>query len=108
MRRAIRLSVRTFSQTFDPPGLIVENGAYYPPGYEALCDLRPFFQGRTYIGCDIRSGHGVDRIEDAQALRFADQSVGTVLLLDVLEHLPYPHKAIAEAHRVWTIVVCWR
>jgi ubiquinone/menaquinone biosynthesis C-methylase UbiE len=53
-----------------------------------------------YIGCDIREGAGVDRIEDAQALEFSDQSVGTVLLFEILEHLPHPHQAVAEAERV--------
>ena len=60
----------------------------------------PFFKGLEYIGCDIRKGLGVDRIEDAQALRFSDCSVGTLILLEILEHLPDPHKAISEAHRV--------
>lgn len=32
--------------------------------------------------------------------RFADGSVGTLLLFEILEHLPHPQKAIAEAHRV--------
>lgn len=52
------------------------------------------------MGCDIREGPGVDRIEDAQALRFADRSIGTMLLCEILEHVPHPHQAITEARRV--------
>jgi SAM-dependent methyltransferase len=37
---------------------------------------------------------------DAQVLPFAPSSVDTVLLLDVLEHLPRPSECIAEIHRV--------
>jgi SAM-dependent methyltransferase len=91
--------VRVFSEAFDPPDPVVEIGAWYPPGYEELCNLRPYFKGREYIGCDIRAGLGVDRIEDAQALGFADSSIGTILLFDILEHLPHPEKAISEARR---------
>ena len=100
MRKAIRICVRLFTETFEALPPIVEIGAYFLPGYEALCDLRPYFAGQSYLGCDIRMGPGVDRIEDAQALSFEDASVGTLLVLDTLEHLPDPHRAVGEAHRV--------
>src|SRR2546428_9662792 len=100
MRQAIRTSVNLFAQNFAPSGPVVEIGSLYLPGYEALSDLRGLFSGREYIGCDIRQGLGVDRIENAEALRFSDGSVGTLLLFEILEHLPHPQKAIAEAHRV--------
>jgi SAM-dependent methyltransferase len=100
MNRSIRTSVRLFTEAFRPPGPVVEIGACYLPGYEALSDLRPFFNGLQYIGCDIRKGLGVDRIEDAHALTLPDRSAGTVLLLEILEHLPRPHCAVAEAHRI--------
>ncbi len=37
---------------------------------------------------------------DAQTLPFADNSMDTVLLLDVLEHLPHPKDCISEIVRV--------
>ena len=37
---------------------------------------------------------------DAAALPFDDSSVDAVVMLDVLEHLPEPRDALAEAHRV--------
>jgi SAM-dependent methyltransferase len=100
LRQAIKTSAQVFARTFDPQGPVVEIGSFYMPGYEKLCNLRPDFKRLDYIGCDIREGLGVDQIEDAQQLSFPDSSVGTVLLFEILEHLPYPERAIAEARRV--------
>lgn len=100
MRRAIRESVRLFAEDFTPAGPVVEVGSLYLPGHEALCDLRSLFPGRAFVGCDQRRGPGVDRIDDAQALSLPDGSVGTMLLLELLEHLPRPQQAVDEAHRV--------
>jgi SAM-dependent methyltransferase len=65
-------------------------------------DLRPLFPGRRYIGTDLRSGPGVDRIEDLRALRFADGEVGTALCLETLEHCADPIAAARELRRVLT------
>ena len=100
MRRAIRKSIQLFTETFEPAGPVVELGAYYTPEYQGLSNLRPFFPGREYIGCDIRRGNGVDRIEDAHHLSFDDRSVGTLLAFEILEHLRDPQLAVSEAHRV--------
>lgn len=100
MRRAIRKAIQLFSETFTTTDPVVEIGSYYLPSYEKLSDLRPFFRGREYIGCDIREGSTVDRVEDAQNLSFSDSSIGAVLMFEILEHLPSPEKAIAEAYRV--------
>ena len=40
------------------------------------------------------------RIEDAQRLSFVDQSFDKVLLSEVIEHVPEPERAVAEAARV--------
>ncbi len=78
----------------------MELGSLYLPGWERVSDLRPLFPGREYVGCDIREGLGVDRIEDAEALRFDDGSVGTVVMCELLPHLPRPSHALGEALRV--------
>lgn len=100
MRRAINKAVKLFSETFTPDEPIVEIGSCYMPGYENLSDLRPYFKEQNFIGCDIRAGLGVDQIEDALDLSFEDQSVNTVLMFEILEHLPNPQRAIAESYRV--------
>ena len=99
MRRATKKSVRLFAETFEPTGPVVELGSYYTAGNENLSDVRPYFPGREYIGCDIRRGNGVDRIEDAHRLSFEDGSVGTLLAFEILEHLRDPRLAVSEAHR---------
>ena len=46
-------------------------------------------------------GDDVDfRLEDAQALSLADERFDKVLLTEVIEHVPHPERAIAEAARV--------
>jgi SAM-dependent methyltransferase len=100
VNRAVNTSVRLFSETFDPKGPVVELGSLYLVGWEHVADLRPHFPGREYIGCDIRQGLGVDRIEDAEALSFDDDSVGTVVMCELLPHLPRPSHALNEALRV--------
>ena len=100
MRRAIRTSVQIFADCFDPPGPIVEVGARYPPGFERLANLRSSFPGRTYVGCDIRTGPGVELLSDAEHVAIRSSSIGTMLLFEILEHLRHPVVAVAEAHRV--------
>lgn len=63
-------------------------------------DLRPLFQGKEYIGTDMRAGPGVDRVEDLRKLSFADGEVGTALCTDTLEHCEDPITACRELHRV--------
>jgi SAM-dependent methyltransferase len=100
LRRAINTSIRLFSEIFEPAGHVVEVGSLCLPGYESLANLRSYFTGHEYIGCDIRYGLGVDQIADGQALPFADRSIGIMLLCEILEHVPYPQKVVAEAWRV--------
>jgi Methyltransferase domain len=63
-------------------------------------DLRPLFEGRRFIGTDLREGPGVDRVEDLRELSFADGEVGTAVCLDTLEHCADPFAACREMRRV--------
>jgi len=92
----IRILARTLP--FPPP--IVELGSYRTDGQERIADLRSEFPGVEYVGCDLREGPGVDRLEDMERLGFADGSVGSLVSVDVLEHVRRPWKAADEAHRV--------
>ncbi len=62
----------------------------------------------TYVGLDYYKtaiewyGSRPDAYADAQCLPIAGGSVETVLLLDVLEHLPRPRECLAEIARVLT------
>jgi SAM-dependent methyltransferase len=79
---------------------IYEFGSLQCEGQIAFADLRPLFPGREYVGADMRTGPGVDKVLNLHNIDLAGESVGTVLCLDTLEHVEYPHKALEEIHRV--------
>lgn len=56
-------------------------------------------KGVNAIGFDINPSYGM-MVADAQNIPFRDNSFDAVYSVDVLEHLPDPMKAIAEAFRV--------
>jgi SAM-dependent methyltransferase len=92
--------VRVIAAQVDLPEPIVEIGSFQVPGQPYPSDLRPFFAGKQFLGCDARPGPGVDRIEDVHALSFADASVGTILMLETLEHVADPIRALQQVRRV--------
>ena len=100
MRGNIREFVRAVAETLTIPQPVVEIGALLVDGQPYDADLRPLFAGADYTGCDIRPGPGVDRLEDIHRLSFASDSLGTVLMLETLEHVKNPLQAMAEVRRV--------
>src|SRR5262245_38667302 len=52
------------------------------------------------VALDIQCGVGVQVIGDAQALGIRDATFDIVLCTEVLEHIPYPQRAIDEMYRV--------
>ena len=98
MRRNTRALAEIVAAELNLPGPIVEFGAYQVTGRPAE-DLRGVFEGRPYIGCDIRPGPGVDRIENLESLTFTDGQIGTAVLLDTLEHVQDPPRAMSEVYR---------
>jgi len=52
------------------------------------------------ITSDVVAGEGIDRVEDACALSFADASLRAVYALGVLHHIPEPEKFLHEVERV--------
>jgi 2-polyprenyl-3-methyl-5-hydroxy-6-metoxy-1,4-benzoquinol methylase len=81
-------------------GRVVEIGAYQVPGQEGFADLRPFFPGADYVGCDMRKGPGVDMIEDVHRLSFPNGSADWVICFDTLEHVYDPLLAMKELLRI--------
>jgi|CXWL01.1.fsa_nt_gi SAM-dependent methyltransferase len=99
MRKNTRALIEVVAQHLNLPEPIVEFGSFQvTPG--TMSDLRPVFGAKQYIGTDIRPGPGVDRVENLEHLAFADASVGTAILLDTLEHVEDPPRAMAEVYRV--------
>jgi len=100
MRKETRAFAEAVARSLALEGPVVEIGALQVAGQEKYADLRPLFPGTQFIGCDMREGRGVDRIENLHKLSFADASVGTMILLDTLEHVQYPFVAMQEVRRV--------
>ena len=100
MRKQIREFVRIVAETLPVHEPIYEFGALQVPGQEDLADLRPLFPGMQYVGCDIREGPGVDSILDLHCMELPTGTAGTVLVLDTLEHVEFPHKALEEVDRI--------
>jgi len=100
MRGNVLELVRVIAAQVDLPEPIVEIGSFQVANQPYPSDLRPFFPGKQFIGCDARVGTGVDRVEDVHALSFADGSVGTILMLETLEHVADPIRALQQVRRV--------
>ena len=95
----VRAFVEDVLEVVDLPDPVVEFGAMQvEAGQDG--DLRPLFAGRDYTGTDFRPGPGVDRVEDLRALTYGDDSVGTAICLETLEHCEDPLTACRELARV--------
>jgi SAM-dependent methyltransferase len=100
MRTIVRWFVEDASEVLPINDPIVEFGSRPAEGQSEISYLRGLFPGHEYIGCDIQPGENVDRIEDLHALTFEDNSVGTVISVETLEHVEDPIRAVEEMHRV--------
>jgi SAM-dependent methyltransferase len=100
VRQNLKDIVQLLSELVHVPEPIVELGAFQVETQVGFADLRPFFPGKRYIGCDMRLGPGVDRLENVHRLSFGDDSVGSLLCLDTLEHVANCHLAVDEMLRV--------
>lgn len=65
-----------------------------------MINLRSMFPGRDYVGADFRKGPGVDMVLDLHNINLPDESVGTVFLMDTIEHVEFVRKAINEIYRI--------
>lgn len=100
MRDNVREFVRCAADAFALQGPVYEFGAYLPAGQEELADLRSLFPGERYVGCDLRPGPGVNRIEDLAALTLADEAAHTIVCVETLEHVFEARRGVEEMIRV--------
>jgi SAM-dependent methyltransferase len=92
--------VQAAARHFDCPGPVVEFGAFQVEGQLDIADLRGLFPGKPYLGCDMRPGLGVDRVEDVTAPSFPDHAAGTVLCVETFEHVFHVWKAFEQVFRI--------
>lgn len=100
MRRMIKNYVSFCAANLPLIEPIYEFGALQVEGQEKIANLRSLFKNKKYVGADIRLGTGVDVVLDLHSIDLPNESVGTVLLLETLEHVEFPRKAIDEIHRI--------
>ncbi len=99
MRTTIRSLIEILDRSCPFPEPILEFGAFQVQGQEARA-VRPLFEGRGYIGTDMRIGAGVDLALDLHSVGLRDASTGTAILLDTVEHVQYFWQASQEVYRV--------
>ncbi len=100
MRDHNKAFVRLIAETFDCPGPIYEFGSMQVEGQEDYANLRGFFASRSYVGCDMRPGLGVDRVEDVSRMTLPDGAAGTVLGIETFEHVFEVRRAFDEVFRI--------
>jgi SAM-dependent methyltransferase len=100
MRDHNKAFCRLAAEGFACPEPVFEFGAYQVEGQRDYADLRGLFPGRIYVGCDMRPGPGVDRIEDVSSTSLADGVAGTVLCIETFEHVFEVQRAFAEVFRI--------
>lgn len=100
MRKHLRRYVQLVADTIEINEPIFEFGSLQVHEDSELEDLRPLFRGKTYVGCDMRPGPGVDRVLNLHQLDLPNGTIGTAICMDTMEHVEYPRQAISELYRI--------
>lgn len=100
MRDNVRAFVEIAARSFDLGGPVYEFGSYLVEEQEYTADLRSVFADHQFVGCDLRPGPGVDRVEDLARLTLRDETARTIICVDTLEHVFEARRAVDEMVRV--------
>jgi SAM-dependent methyltransferase len=98
LREAIVNYVRWVIEHYPYEEPVLDTCAGWEPNF-----YQPLFPGKKYIKQDVQDFNPacIDVICDIADMKpISNESIGLVLNLESLEHLPYPQKAIDEIHRV--------
>ena len=88
-------------KSFNLPEPIVEFGGRIVVEDQKRFCLRPLFSGKDFKSTDLVKEAGIDEIADISNLEnFENESVGTAICLETLEHCKEPFAGIEELHRV--------
>ena len=66
----------------------------------ARSPFKSYFSFDKYISADIDPDRGADVMADISSLPFRDNVADIVVCTEVLEHIPYTHKALEEMSRI--------
>lgn len=100
MNRSVKEFVQNCAATLPIMDPVYEFGSRQMPGQEGYADIRGFFLDKIFIGADYIDGVGVDVVLDLQNIQLPSESVGTIICMEVLEHVEQPYDAIKEMYRV--------
>ena len=100
MTKPLRKAVEAIAEVISPKKKVLEIGSLLVRNQSALANMRGMFGESEYVGIDMRSGSGVDRVVNAEQLPFPDGSFDLVLCLEVLEHAEKPWVVAGEIERV--------
>jgi SAM-dependent methyltransferase len=98
MRDHVRAFCAAAVEAFVPRAPVIEFGSRVVGPHDA--NLRALFPHYEYIGCDMQTGPGVDRVEDIATTTFDADFAGTIVCVETLEHVFAVHDAFREMHRV--------
>lgn len=99
MTKPLRKAIEIILQNLEPKK-VLEIGSRQEKNQKELANLRPLLPNSDYVGTDMRSGPGVDRVADAEKLPFAAGTFDLVLCLETFEHAKMPWLVAAQIERV--------
>ena len=100
MTKPLRVTVEIIVNFLPKSGKVLEIGSRQEKNQKNVANLRRLFPQGEYLGVDMRSGPGVDRVVNAEKLPFKDNSIDVVLCLETLEHAEKPWLISEEIERV--------
>lgn len=100
MRNSVKQFAKMCAENLPLIEPIYEFGSLQVPSQVGFADLRGYFPNKKYIGADMQGGPGVDMLLNLHCIDLPSESVGTVLILDTLEHVEFVRKAIDEVYRI--------
>jgi len=91
--RYLRKQIGQFAAQINHNHLVVDVGGGQSP-------YKDYFNFDRYVSLDIAADRHADIVGDVDNLPFADEIADVVICTEVLEHVPYPQKALKEINRV--------
>jgi Methyltransferase domain len=99
VRTTLYSLVEQIDQAIDLPEPIVEFGARRQADQGSRPAIRERLGSKRCFGADLDGGVGVDQRQNLHSLGLADESIGSALLFDTIEHVQEPWTALGEINR---------
>lgn len=99
MRTTIHELVHDLLRAPGLDGPVVEFGARRIEGQGRLAPVRELVGDRPYVGSDLERDAGIDLVQDVERIALADGTIATALVLETLEHVARPWRALSELRR---------